>query len=314
MYTRRNILSLVVSIFAAFALLGAMEVSLPATVASQGVTPEGDSPVITFFKVTPTRVKPNRITPITLELGFKDEGANLSGDLAVLRVRRRYSTGQDRYVAIHLEGKVFRQVEGTYKVETSLLCEGWEWVDFSIELRDAVGWESLINPEIRVYAKTKIPEEKQGWKRGKTAYDFTLYDKRGKPVSLSDYKGKVILVNFNGMWCGYCKVEAQHLEELYQMHKDDGLVILSVLYEKTGRSPVFLRDCREWAKTYGLTFPVLADMFGPVYDSYTGRTFKSTRGTPYNVLIDRDGVIRWRAYGFSQARMNAIIRWLDELL
>ena len=63
---------------------------------------------------------------------------------------------------------------------------------------------------------------------GKAAPGFTLLDTSGKKVSLADYKGKPVVVNFWATWCGPCRLEMPWFEEFSAKYKDQGLVVLGI--------------------------------------------------------------------------------------
>ena len=73
---------------------------------------------------------------------------------------------------------------------------------------------------------------KKGTLVGQAAPDFTLKDLNGNRVSLSDFKGKVVVLNFWATWCGPCRVEIPHIDALYQKYKDQGLVVLGINAER----------------------------------------------------------------------------------
>jgi len=118
-------------------------------------------------------------------------------------------------------------------------------------------------------------------KAGKANLDFTLKDMHGADVRLSDYKGKVILLNFWATWCGPCRVEIPAFVELYDQYKDDGLVILGPSPEDDPET------LRAYAKELKMNYPVLdvrnredfLDAFGPLF------------GYPTSFIIGRDGSI-----------------------
>ena len=60
---------------------------------------------------------------------------------------------------------------------------------------------------------------------GESAPTFSLRDINGKQVSLEDYKGSVVLINFWATWCGPCQTEMPHLQKIYADHKDKGFVV-----------------------------------------------------------------------------------------
>jgi peroxiredoxin len=116
-------------------------------------------------------------------------------------------------------------------------------------------------------------------KTGSLAPDFTLDDICGKKVTLSQFKGKVIILNFWSIWCGPCLAEIPSLNKLYLEFKDKGLVVLAIA-EDPAEKPV-----RSYIKEKGLVFPVLMDKERKVYFKY------SLYGIPVSFLIDKKGFI-----------------------
>ncbi len=68
----------------------------------------------------------------------------------------------------------------------------------------------------------------------KPAPDFTLKDSMGRSFKLSDYKGKVVLLNFWATWCGPCKIEIPWFAEFEQKHKDQGFAVLGISMDEEG--------------------------------------------------------------------------------
>jgi peroxiredoxin len=115
---------------------------------------------------------------------------------------------------------------------------------------------------------------------GSPAPAFTLNDLNGKRVSLADYKGKLILINFWATFCGPCKSEMPSLNNLFLAFKNDGFVVLAVSSDDSEK-PV-----RSFIRDKSIAFPVLMDMDQKVlFDKYR------VLGLPTSFLIDRDGLI-----------------------
>ena len=119
---------------------------------------------------------------------------------------------------------------------------------------------------------------------------FSLRDINGKQVSLEDYKGKVVLVNFWATWCGPCQAEMPHLQKMYVDLEDQGFVVLSISADNA-------RDAskvKPLVKRNRYTFPVLLDKDSTVLNQYNPESV-----LPYNVLIGTDGNIIWQKASYA---------------
>jgi peroxiredoxin len=115
---------------------------------------------------------------------------------------------------------------------------------------------------------------------GALAPAFTLQDLDGKSISLSDFHGQVVLLNFWAVWCSPCLVEMPMFEARYQSLKDDGFIVLGVNFDDPPE------DVRIYGEALELTFPLVLDPGGVVQDLYR------IRGYPSSVIIDGDGVVQ----------------------
>ncbi len=117
--------------------------------------------------------------------------------------------------------------------------------------------------------------------------DFSLEALDGKKVSLSSFKGKVVLLSFWATWCGPCKQEMPAMEKLYQKLKGRGFEVVAVdMMEDRATVAAFV-------KTSGYTFPVLLDTTGEV----GGNGLYAARAIPTNYIVDKAGKIVGRKIG-----------------
>lgn len=117
------------------------------------------------------------------------------------------------------------------------------------------------------------------------APDFTLTDMQGRKVTLSQFRGKIVLLNFWATWCPPCVEEMPSLEQLHQRFKDQGLVLLAVNVEESYQTVSrFLQG-----KNY--SFPILLDTAAEVQNTYQVFRF------PETFVIDRNGIIVDRIIG-----------------
>ena len=88
----------------------------------------------------------------------------------------------------------------------------------------------------------------------KPAKDFRVSAPDNRPLTLADFKGKVVFLNFWATWCKPCEEEMPGMERLYQKYKDKGLVVLAISEDADGAGAV-----APFVKKHGLTFPVGLD-------------------------------------------------------
>jgi peroxiredoxin len=110
------------------------------------------------------------------------------------------------------------------------------------------------------------------------AKDFRVTTADNRPVSLSNFKGKVVFLNFWATWCKPCESEMPSMERLHQRYKDQGLVVLAVSEDADGAGAV-----TPFVKKYGLTFPVGLDPKMSVASLY------GVWAIPSTFIIDRKG-------------------------
>lgn len=133
--------------------------------------------------------------------------------------------------------------------------------------------------------------------------DFTLTDQYGNEHTLSDYKGKVVFLNFWASWCGPCKKEMPHIEELYKEYNlnQDEIVILGVANPRSEEYPNSVDGDREevlqFLEDNNLTFPTLFDETGDVFMDYFISSYPTT------FMINKDGKVLGYIPGMMEKHM-----------
>ncbi|MBI5047890.1 MAG: TlpA family protein disulfide reductase [Deltaproteobacteria bacterium] len=144
---------------------------------------------------------------------------------------------------------------------------------------------------------------KIGEKKPVPAPDFTLNNLDGRRVSLKDFKGKVIFLNFWATWCTPCVIEMPSMEVLHKRYKDKGLVVLAVNSEEG------VKKVSSFIKKKSYTFPVLLDSDGSVINnSYRAMGFPTT------YLIDRSGMVIGKAEGAREWDSLESFKLIEEIL
>ena len=119
-----------------------------------------------------------------------------------------------------------------------------------------------------------------------TAPDFSLKDANGGGIRLSDFKGKVVLLNFWATWCSPCKAEIPWFEEFQRTYGAQGLVVIGISMDEDGWKPV-----RPYMQAAKIDYRVA------IGDDALAQKFGGVESLPETLLIDRDGRIAARHVG-----------------
>lgn len=123
-------------------------------------------------------------------------------------------------------------------------------------------------------------------KVGDEAPNFQLRDLAGNMVSLSQLRGKVVLVNFWATWCGPCRIEMPAMEQLYRSFSRKDFEILAVSTDPQGAAVT-----RPFQQEMGFTFPILHDA------EYRIGLMYGARSLPMTFMVDRNGIVRQKVPG-----------------
>ena len=135
------------------------------------------------------------------------------------------------------------------------------------------------------------------------APDFTLHDLQGVRHRLSDYVGKVVLINFWASWCKECVAEIPSLNSLYKRFRDKGVVVLGVSIDRHNE------EIRKSMQKVPVAYPVLVDRDSEVFsEKYT------LIGLPTTVVIDKNGYITDKLIGRSDFGSAAFAEKMDILV
>ena len=143
-------------------------------------------------------------------------------------------------------------------------------------------------------------------KVGDMAPDFTLELTDGTKFTLSEQRGKVVMLQFTAGWCGVCRKEMPFIErDIWQRHKEnDGFVLVGIDREETKE------EIEAFVKKVGTTYPIAMDVNADVFASYALRNSGITR----NVLIDRDGKIVMLTRLFNENEFASLVERINKML
>lgn len=140
-------------------------------------------------------------------------------------------------------------------------------------------------------------------KEGENAPNFTLKNLDGKEISLNQFRGKHVLINFWATWCGPCKIEMPSLEALYERFKDRNFVLLAISNDMFGANIV-----KPFVKAHNINFPVLLDQRLKVSNTF------GVVSLPTTFMIDPQGKIIGALFGAEDWATPSNILYFENLL
>ena len=115
---------------------------------------------------------------------------------------------------------------------------------------------------------------------GYPAPDFTLLDLEGNQITLSEFRGKTVFINFWATWCPPCRAEMPEIEAVYQEYKDKDVEVIGVDIVETKD------EVRQFVQQYGYSWTFVLDTTGEVATTY------NIAAIPTSFFIDKEGIIR----------------------
>ncbi|WP_440119413.1 TlpA family protein disulfide reductase [Paenibacillus sp. QZ-Y1] len=142
------------------------------------------------------------------------------------------------------------------------------------------------------------PQKRNGIEAGTEAPDFTAVNSAGEQITLSDYRGKVVMINFWASWCTPCVREMPLVHQMAEAHQND----VETLFVNVGEAKGTIR---EFMNIQQFDFPVIIDVTGKISGMYR------ITGLPATMVIDKEGVFRHILLG-ELTEDTPLQQWLDE--
>ena len=143
---------------------------------------------------------------------------------------------------------------------------------------------------------------------GKPTPSFVAKDLDGNELNINSYKGKnTVLINFWGLRCGACIDEMPYLNELYDKHKDNGLLILGV--NADGIDADFLKSPRGMTNLpLKLKYTIIQDPDMKLIDT------SQMEAAPLNILIDKEGIVRYYHMGYEPGEEKELFEKVESVI
>ena len=154
------------------------------------------------------------------------------------------------------------------------------------KLYDTLGSQVQLDTLVTQPAQTEVAEQTEAAQATEAVKDLTVYDLEGNAHSLSDFRGKPVILNFWATWCGYCKMEMPDFEEAYQKYGEE---IHFLMINVTDGVQETVEKASDYVAEQGYTFPVCYDTDQAAMLNY------NLSGLPVTYLLDEEGqIVAWQ--------------------
>ena len=155
-------------------------------------------------------------------------------------------------------------------------------------------------------ARTRVALEPHRDERPAPAW--ALKSLEGKPVALADFKGKVVVMDFFGSWCGPCRLEMPLVQKVYERYRNRGVVFLGMNWEQPGDPGERMAKVKAFITENQYSFPIVID-----HDRVAGDSYQIT-GFPTLFVVDKKGQIRFRNVGADPGIERILADQIDSVM
>jgi cytochrome c biogenesis protein CcmG/thiol:disulfide interchange protein DsbE len=147
-----------------------------------------------------------------------------------------------------------------------------------------------------------LPHCTQKSQESTSAPNFSLKTLGGQEITLSELKGKVILLDFWATWCGPCKESIPHLVQIYKTNQEKGFELIGMSMDKKGEADTV----RHFVRSMDIPYPII------MTPEDVARNY-GIKGLPTTILIDKEGKIREKIVGFNSSIARQMAAKVAEL-